>query len=192
MGVGIVALALGGGGFIMRDTLFGGSGADSTADSLTGADPGNGVQPLAQQSGESTGTAADTNPIIPPNANPPRNPGNQTNPDTGRRVTSDPVTPTGPTLAEIESQVADFEADLEFVDTPARKAAGERLGRSAWANERLPARVRANAAYLVYSSLAKDASDNADEGARREAKTWLQRAVDLNPRPIWQRILQGL
>jgi hypothetical protein len=88
--------------------------------------------------------------------------------------------------------VSEFEADLEFVDNPQRKATGERLGRSAWANDRLPARVRADAAYLVYSSLAKDATDNNDEAARREAKTWLQRAVDLNPRPIWQRILQGL
>jgi serine/threonine protein kinase len=196
VGVGVVVLALAGGGFIMRDTLFGSGGTPSPSiDSMAARDGGDSVENFSRPT-DSAVTPAESTPAVQPggSTNPPRDPRNQaTQPrDTGTGVNPAPNPPAGPTLAEIESQVAEFEADLDFVDDPQRKSRGERLGRNAWVNDRLPARVRANGAYLVYSSLAKDATDNKDERARQEAKTWLQRAVDLNPRPIWQRILQGL
>ena len=195
LGAGVVVLALAGGGYAMRDSLFGEGPVAPAADSNTVTNPGDtAIQHFSQQTGESTLAPVDSTVQPAGNTNPPRNPNTQTNPprDTTTRINPNPNTPATPSLAEIESQVAEFEADLEFVDNPTRKATGERLGRSAYANERLPGRVRADAASLVYSSLAKDATDNNDENARREAKTWLQRAYALNPKPIWNRILQGL
>ena len=195
VGVGVVVLALAGGGFIMRDTLFGSGGTPTpAADSMVALNGGDTVENLSRPTGDSAVTPADSTPTVQPNGstNPPRNPGNQTTQprDTGTRVNPNP--PPTPNLAEIERQVAEFESDPEFVDNPQRRLAGERIGRSAWANENLPARVRADGAFLVYSSLEKDASNRSDEAVRRQAKDWLQRAVDLNPKPVWQRILQGL
>ena len=195
VGVGVVVLALGGGGFIMRDTLFGSGGRDSSGvDTMNAANPGDTVQRFSQQAGESTFTPPDSPSVQPTGRqDPPRNPSTQANPprDSGSRVNPNPGT-SAPSLAEIENQVSEFERDPEFVDSPQRRLAGERLGRSAWANENLPARVRADGAFLVYSSLEKDASNRSDEAVRQQAKDWLQRAIDLNPKPVWRQILQGL
>ena len=195
VGVGMVVLALGGGGFIMRDTLFGSGGGDPAGvDSMTANNPGDTIQRFSQQAGESTFPPPDSPSVQPTDRqDPPRNPSTQTNPprDSGSRVNPNPNT-SAPSLAEIENQVSEFERDPEFVDSPQRRLAGERLGRSAWANENLPARVRADGAFLVYSSLEKDASNRRDEAVRQQAKDWLLRAIDLNPKPVWRQILQGL
>ena len=193
MGVGVVVLALAGGGYVMRDSLFGTATADSlvsdTSKTVNPADTG--VQRFSQQGGESTRTNPDTSdPVILPNGegNPPRN-GDRTNPrDTATRVTIPPNNT--PTPAELQRQVSAFTDDIEFTDDPAKRREASRLGRDVWNNRDLPGKLRAEAAFIVGQVLIKEAES--DESKRSEAKTWVQRAVDLDRRPAWVSLLQGI
>jgi serine/threonine protein kinase len=193
VGVGVVVLALGGGGYVMRDTLFGSAGRDSTTqDSLGSITPGDtGIQNLSRETSDSTTSPADTSDRIQPNGNqnPPRDPGNQTR-DTGRRVDPTPNNPPAPTAAELQRQVTAFIDDIEFTDDPAKRREASRLGESVWRDRQLPAKLRAEAAFIVGQALMEEA--RSDESKRPEAKTWIQRAVDLDRRPTWVSILQGL
>jgi hypothetical protein len=88
-------------------------------------------------------------------------------------------------LNKMASQVHDFADDLEFADNDARRSQGKQLGQKAYATEELPAKARAEAAFVVSQALMK-------EEDRDGAKLWLQRAYDLDARPVWKQILDDI
>jgi hypothetical protein len=113
-------------------------------------------------------------------------PGTQARPDSVGRSTP-PVTSSNPPvdLNKMASQVHDFADDLEFADNDARRSQGKQLGQKAYATEELPAKARAEAAFVVSQALMK-------EEDRDGAKLWLQRAYDLDARPVWKQILDDI
>jgi hypothetical protein len=187
IGVGIVVLALGGGAFAMKDSLFGTMrvGADSSAVDTSA------IQNLAMQDTTKPDTTTQAQNTDTLNQN-----GGTTNPRPGRRDpprdSTRPTTPGNATVdvAGLERQVGRFIDDIEFTDDAAKRAEASRIGRDVYANRDLPAKLRAEAAFIVGQVLLKEAES--DESKRPQAKTWVQRAVDLDPRSAWVALLQGI
>jgi hypothetical protein len=86
--------------------------------------------------------------------------------------------------------VAAFIDDIEFTDDAGKRREASRLGESVWSNRDLPAKLRAEGAFIVGQVYMKEAETN--ESLRPEAKKWVQRAVDLDRRPAWVSILQSI
>ncbi|MGE3526794.1 MAG: serine/threonine-protein kinase, partial [Gemmatimonadales bacterium] len=197
IGVGVVVLALAGGGFAMRDALFGGGGQDSTAqrDSLLAGNPDTGrmgADSSRVQPNSDTGRASPTG-----NGGSGTQGGNgggtpSQGPGTQREDTATPPRPQ-PDVATLRRQIAVFADDFEFVDVPERRNEGLRLGTQIWRDESLPADLRAQGAFVVYQVRAKEATDQLSSGKRAEAKAALEAAVRLDPsQSSWKTILQGL
>ena len=195
IGAGVVVLALAGGGYVMRDSLFG-SPQTPAADSNAVQKPADsGIQQFSRQAGESTLAPVDSQPAVQPNGSTnPLRPNNQTNPppDTGRRVNPNPNTTTTPSAADLQRQVAAFMDDIEFVDDPAKVREALRLGQTVWSNNDLGSKLRAEAAFIVGQAFLKQAGDERSESKRSEARKWVQRAVDLDPRPIYRNLLDQI
>ena len=180
----VALIAVAGGAYAIRGTLFGGTPIQKV-DSLPAQhlpetttvlvagrlDTTNTLGAASQTTRKSTGTP---------------DPGTQARPDSVGRSTP-PVTSSNPPvdLNKMASQVHDFADDLEFADNDARRSQGKQLGQKAYATEELPAKARAEAAFVVSQALMK-------EEDRDGAKLWLQRAYDLDARPVWKQILDDI
>ncbi|MEP7325121.1 MAG: serine/threonine-protein kinase, partial [Gemmatimonadota bacterium] len=187
IGVGVVVLALGGGAYAMKGSLFGSKGnlpADSTR-----------IRDSIQQLSKVDTPSVDTSKTVDTSRS--HVGGTTTNPGPGTRNppprdTSKTVVPTNPPVdvAALEAQVGKFIDDIEFTDDAAKRAEASRVGRDVYARRELPIKLRAEAAFIVGQVLIKEAETN--ESRRPEARTWVQRAVDLDRRPTWVSILQGI
>jgi serine/threonine-protein kinase len=176
-------LVLAGGAYALRGTLFGGSPIQKV-DSLPAQQAPD--SPVAVSRPADTTTLAATQPS---NSKATGNPDPGTKPprDSVRTGSKPPVTLSNPPvdLGKMASQVHDFADDLEFVDDDAKRSQGKQLGEKAWATAGLPDKARAEAAFVVSQALLKE--QDADG-----AKQWLQRAYDLDARPVWKQILDGI
>ncbi|MEP6474931.1 MAG: hypothetical protein ABJC74_14500, partial [Gemmatimonadota bacterium] len=145
-------------------------------------------------------TPANPNPGTP--TNPPsgtRPTGTQTHRDTTTPVNGGTTTgnPTGskPTVdpAELTRQVHALVQDPEFTDVAKRREDGKQLGMKVYAMDDLPSATRADAAFIVSQALIAEASSSTDPAAqasgRKNAGDWLEKAVNLNPKPTWQSLL---
>jgi hypothetical protein len=177
VGAGVVLLALAGGGFVMRDTLFGTGSAGTPTDTSQVVAPGDSVQRFSQQGGEGPFTDPDT-PVVRPagTQNPPRDPGSQTR-DTGR--SRDPGTQTNPgstspanDLGSLDTEVTSMEDGV--LDTPELRGNIARRADVIYRNQSLPARVRSRAAFINYLV-------NYNERRFDQARSWIDRATALNP-----------
>jgi serine/threonine-protein kinase len=179
IGVGVVALALAGGGFVLRDSLFGKSAADQKADSTPATNPDTGVMNLSRPGGDSTSlTVRDTTAQIVPNQT-----GNHTTPavrDTPRTTTSNPPpraadsakTPSTPNLADLAQELNDLEDGA--VDQPDRRPAIRRRAQVIYDMQALPSNLRGRAAFATYLSYFNDRQFS-------QARTWLNNAMAMNP-----------
>jgi len=180
----VVLIAVAGGAYAMRGTLFGGT-AIQKVDSLPApggpetstvlvAKPVNNTD--SQGAAPLTLTAKSTgNPVT----------GTHQPADTVRADNTQP-TPVNPPvdLTMMASQVHDFAEDIEFADNDDRRLQGKQLGQKAYATEGLPDKARAEAAFVVSQALMKEAD-------KAGARLWMQRAYDLDARPVWKQILDG-
>jgi hypothetical protein len=114
-------------------------------------------------------------------------PGTQPARDSVRTVSNPPATPSKPPadLGTLKAQVLRFADDIEFVDDEVKRAEGKQVAQKAWSTPALGDSVRAEAAAVMGSALLKEQDPNG-------AKTWYQRAYSLNPRSVWQQILDGI
>ena len=191
IGVSVVVLALAGGGYVMRDTFFGGAPNAAIGDSAINSGMGpDSVEQFSRQQRESTITADSGAPLRQSNGaeNPPAT--RETQASRPPQASLPVGNPSAPTPAELQRQVDVFIDDIEFTDDPAKRRAASRLGRDVWDMNELPATLRAEAAFIVGQVLIKEAQ--ADESKRSEARLWVQRAVDLDRRQTWVSILQGI
>ncbi|MEO8293966.1 MAG: serine/threonine-protein kinase [Gemmatimonadota bacterium] len=188
IGVGVVVLALAGGGFALRGTLFGkGQDAGPVDSSQIAANTDTSHLNLSMPGGDTTAlvnhdTVSRTNPPATHPSAPPRSV------DTSRTSTT-PNTASVPSAADLQRQVTAFIDDIEFTDDPGKRREASRLGRDVYPMQNLPSKLRAEAAFIVGQALMTEASS--DPGKRSEAKLWVQRAVDLDRRNAWVQILQG-
>ena len=81
---------------------------------------------------------------------------------------------------------------IAFSDEPAKRREASRLGQDVWSNRDLPAKLRAQGAFIVGQVFMKEAGDERNESKRSEARTWIQRAVDLDSRPIYRNLLDQI
>ncbi|HSE65900.1 MAG TPA: serine/threonine-protein kinase, partial [Gemmatimonadales bacterium] len=180
----VVLIAVAGGAYAMRGTLFGGT-AIQKVDSLP-APAGPETSPVlvakpvntTDSQGAQTLTAKSIgNPV----------PGTQARLDSVNTTTNPPVTTNTPqaNLAALKAQVLKFADDIEFVDDGAKRVEGKQVAQQAWNTPALGDSVRAEAAAVMASALLKEQET---EGA----KTWYQRAYSLNPRPVWKQIYEGI
>ena len=178
-------VVLAGGAYAMRGTLFGGTPIqkvdslpapirpETTAVVLAGrVDTTNSLGAASQTPTKSTGTP---------------DPGTQPARDSVRTVSNPPVTTSNPPadLGTLKAQVLRFADDIEFVDNELKRAEGKQVAQKAWSTPALGDSVRAEAAAVMGSALLKEQDPNG-------AKTWYQRAYSLNPRSVWQQILDGI
>ena len=106
--------------------------------------------------------------------------------DTAARRNDSGMTATGSDYRALGEQVRAFSADIDFVDSPAKRDQAKELGQRVWQLGQAPSGLRADAAFIVgYSLIA--------EGDREGARLWIQRAVDLNPSDTtWKKILRQI
>jgi serine/threonine-protein kinase len=181
--VGVVLLAVGGGSYAMRETLFGGS--DSTAattqlaadtssrtqpsgdsgDLLASAPAGGGARPVEQLSNPDSG---------------PRSAANSGHPG-GGGATEPPLRdsagkPVGvlPNIARLEVELNQYYDDPEFVDQTDIRLAGKRVAEQVYSSSNAPPELRARAAFVTYQALLK-------EQDLTGAKYWLEQAMKLDP-----------
>jgi serine/threonine protein kinase len=177
IGAGVVVLALAGGGYVMRDSLFGGDPGSVVADTNGARNPGDtGVQRFSQQAGESTFPPVDSQPVQPNgNTNPPRNPNSQTNTpaDSGRRVTPNPNTPV---------KVSVPLPDLEEIFDAGTRAAARRKAEAIYQRTDVLDSLRAEAAALVGQAYA----ENADF---ESAKDWYTKANQMFRRQTFANLI---
>ncbi|HSR92437.1 MAG TPA: serine/threonine-protein kinase [Gemmatimonadales bacterium] len=181
----VALIAVAGGAYAMRGTLFGGtpiqkvdslpalSRPETTAVIVAGrVDTTNSPGAASQATTKSTGTPV---------------PGTQPARDSVRTVSNPPVTTSNPPadLGTLKIQVLRFADDIEFVDDEVKRAEGKQVAQKAWSTPALGDSVRAEAAAVMGSALLKEQDPNG-------AKTWYQRAYSLNPRSVWQQILDGI
>jgi serine/threonine protein kinase len=180
----IALIAVAGGAYAMRGTLFGGTPIqkvdslpaqvrpETTAVVVAGrVDTTNSLGAASQTTMKSTGTP---------------DPGTRSTRDSVR-MSNPPVTPSNPPvdLGALKTQVLRFADDIEFVDDEVKRAEGKQVAQKAWNTPALGDSVRAEAAAVMGSALLKEQDPNG-------AKTWYQRAHSLNPRSVWQQILDGI
>jgi len=181
--VALIAVATG--AYALRGTLFGGTPIqkvdslpaqvrpETTAVVLAGrVDTTNSLAAASQTTTKSTGTP---------------DPGTQPARDSVRTISNPSVTPSHPPvdLGALKTQVLRFADDIEFVDDEVKRAEGKQVAQKAWNTPALGDSVRAEAAAVMGSALLKEQDPNG-------AKTWYQRAHSLNPRSVWQQILDGI
>ena len=179
----IALIAVAGGAYAMRGTLFGGtpiqkvdslpaqSRPETTTVLVAGrVDTTNSLGAASQTTTKLTGASGL---------------GTQSPPDSVRTVSNPSIATSNPPvdLSKMASQVHEFADDLEFADNDARRSQGKQLGQKAYATEGLPDKSRAEAAFVVSQALIK-------EEDRDGARLWLQRAYDLDARPVWKDILE--
>jgi len=176
---------LAGGAYALRGTLFGETPIqkvdslpapnrpETTAVVLAGrVDTTNSLGAASQPTAKSIGTPG---------------PGTQPARDSVRTVSNPPVTLSNQPadLGTLKAQVLRFADDIEFVDDEVKRAEGKQVAQKAWSTPALGDSVRAEAAAVMGSALLKEQDPNG-------AKTWYQRAYSLNPRSVWQQILDGI
>ena len=168
IGVGVVVLALGGGAFAMRDSLFGPKGrtpADSTArDSINQLSKQDSLTDTTKQ------TPADT-PLV--HVNNPSNPGPGRNPPP-RDTTSHATTP----VTKIAVPLPSLDDILEASTRGSARAAAERVYRRTDVLDSL----RAEAAALVGQSYTEDAN-------YQSAKDWYTNADRMFHRELFTRLI---
>ncbi|HEU5154399.1 MAG TPA: serine/threonine-protein kinase [Gemmatimonadales bacterium] len=179
----VVLIAVAGGTYAMRGTLFGGT-AIQKVDSLpapTGSETSTVLvaKPVntTDSQGAQTLTAKSTsNPVS----------GTQL-PADSVRTTNPPVTTNNPqaNLGALKAQVLKFADDIEFVDDAAKRAEGKQVAQRAWNTLDLGDSLRAEAAGVMGSALLK-------ENDRDGARTWYQRANSLHAKDSWQKILDAI
>jgi len=173
--VGVVVLAVGGGSFAMRDTLFG--GGDSTAvqtptSTDTSARPqppgdttGGSAKPVQQLANSDPGTRA------------PATGGNQ-----GGGAAPDPLPrdsagkPVGvlPDIAKLERELGVYYDDPEFVDQSDKRLAAKRIAEQVYGTATAPRKLQGKAAFVMYQALLQEQDLTA-------AKYWLEQAMKLDP-----------
>jgi hypothetical protein len=192
VGGAVVLLALGGGAYALKGKLGGSPTVpDSTAHS--------------SQTRDTTTRPVDTTTKPPPVVPPPVNGGtdtaklNKPGPTVkpaGTHTQRDSVKPANggttaanggggkpaPDLSTITRQVHDFAADFEWPDDPAKRADAKALGQRAYDMHELPDKVRAEAAFIVSQAMI-------GERARAGAADWMEKAVQLDDRPVWRSLL---
>ncbi len=172
---GVAVVVLAGGGFLMKDKLFGGAptpaGQDSTQLVAQGADT---TKPAG-------GTSQDPGPVVPlshpdTTTKPPAD-GN-VRPNNGGGRTSDPPrtdpVPAGPDPTVVAARLKPFYDDPDWVESPTQLAEGKRVARQAYDLATMPKRTRAQAAFVLYQGYLK-------EQDRTQAKRWLDEAIALDP-----------
>jgi eukaryotic-like serine/threonine-protein kinase len=181
----VVLIAVAGGAYALRPILFGGGTAIQKVDSLPTLNRAETTAvlvagPVTRTDSQGTETQTLT-------AKSPGNPGSGTQrPADSVVTTKPPVTTSTPRvdLTRMASEVHDFAEDIEFADNDARRLEGKQLGQKAYATEGLPTKARAEAAFVVSQALMK-------EEDKAGARLWMQRAYDLDARPVWKQILDG-
>jgi hypothetical protein len=173
----VVVLALGGGAYAMKDSLFGPQ--NPPADSTTGTKADTSVQQFSQQDTTKRDTTKSTT-----DSSTLSHVGGTTNPGPGTRNPagdSPRGTPT-PVVFNAKAQL-----DSAFTDIVENEhyAAGRTRAMAVYTRGDQSSTTKADAAFLVYQSFM-------EQGQRDDARTWLQRAIDLNPRADWQTQLNRL
>jgi hypothetical protein len=181
--VGVVILAVGGGSYAMRGTLFGGSDSNPATtqlpagtasptqlsggpgDTLAGTPAGGGGTPVEQLSGQDPGTrkpVTSGNPASAAGAEPPL-----------RDSAGKPVGVL-PDIAALERELNQYYDDPEFVDQTDARLAGKRVAEQVYKTSNAPPELRARAAFVTYQALLK-------EQDLTGAKYWLEQAMKLDP-----------
>jgi serine/threonine protein kinase len=181
--VGVVILAVGGGSYAMRGTLFGGS--DGTAattepspgtsapaqasadsgDSLLGAPAGGGAAPVEQLSGPDPGARK---PIDGGNS------GGKARPEPPLRDSAGKPVGVLPDIGALERELNQYYDDPEFVDRSDARVAGKRVAERVYNTSTAPPELRARAAFVTYQALLQ-------EQDLTGAKYWLEQAMKLDP-----------
>jgi serine/threonine-protein kinase len=175
-----VLLVGGASAFVMRDQLFGKPIQVATIpiDSTTVPDTTKRHDSVKATTGGQTTTGGRTTDSV---TKPPRDT-TKTVP-VGGGTTNPPKPPVD--LAAMARQVHDFSEDFEFTEDAAKLAQGKKLGQEAWDTPGLNNTARAEAAFVVSQALLK-------EQQTAQAKTWLQKAIALDPRKVWKDIFDAI
>ncbi len=179
IGAGVVVLALAGGGFVMRDTLFGGVPASPAGDStsLMAGTPGDSVQPLSNPGSDSAGgtrtNPGDTAVRQVGTQPPPRTPNTQAqtqNPaDTGRAPVNNPP---ALDLAALRTELTQLEDDA--IEAAGRRPAIRTRAEEIYRDRDVPSVLRGRAAFAIYLTYF-------NSSRFPEARTWLDHALSMNP-----------
>jgi serine/threonine-protein kinase len=178
-------LVLAGGAYALRGTLFGGTPIQKVDSLPAQIRPETTAVVLAGRVDTTNSLAAASQTTMKSTATP--DPGTQPARDSVRTISNPSVTPSHPPvdLGALKTQVLRFADDIEFVDDEVKRAEGKQVAQKAWNTPALGDSVRAEAAAVMGSALLKEQDPNG-------AKTWYQRAHSLNPRSVWQQILDGI
>ncbi|HKV75228.1 MAG TPA: protein kinase [Gemmatimonadales bacterium] len=220
-GAAVIVLALGGGAFALRgkmgspaavpaDTAGKSQPVDTshkaTADTTTRAAADTSGKPPVTPAGNNGGSTTNPGTVEKPAGttthNPPQPRGGTSNPPQTNPSTN--PTPAKPAvdLEGMKAQVAGYMKNIDFVDDPPQRIQGRQIGEKAYDQADLGATVRAQAAFLVASALLADAGDQVHRGthadsalaerSRNSAGDWLQKAISLDPKRIYQQALDGV
>ena len=171
VGALVVVLALGGGAFAMRNSLFGGNAQDSTKQNdtthLSGPGPTNTGDSVTQLSTSDTGAKHGGT----PNGGRPTNPGGQ------RTDTSSHTVPPGGqqtqlNLPALRQEIFDLQDAV--LDKPGQRNATRQRAQDIYGMANLPDSLRAAAAFTVYLAFFNDQQAG-------PARTWIDRALTLSP-----------
>jgi len=178
-------LLLAGGAYALRGTLFGGTPIQKVDSLPAQVRPETTAVVLAGRVDTTNSLGAASQTTMKSTATP--DPGTQPARDSVRTISNPSVTPSHPPvdLGALKTQVLRFADDIEFVDDEVKRAEGKQVAQKAWNTPALGDSVRAEAAAVMGSALLKEQDPNG-------AKTWYQRAHSLNPRSVWQQILDGI
>jgi serine/threonine protein kinase len=191
IGVGVVVLALVGGGLAMKSAFFGTkhNAAQSDTTRMPSAHDTNTTLLSKNDSSKTADTSSNHRPANSTLPNP--NPGSDTHAQRNPPKADTPATTTHvPDAASLQSQVSAFFDDPEFVDDPGKRRAASRLGQDVYGMTELSSALRAQAAMIVGQVLLKEATT--DESKREQARTWVQRAVNLDPKPSYRNLLDQI
>ncbi|MDH4132162.1 MAG: protein kinase [Gemmatimonadota bacterium] len=174
--VGVVALAVGGGSYAMRDTLFGGDGPGMQVPTLSD------TSTRTQPSGDTTGGSGVARPVR-----------QATNPDTGARPAPMAGKPSGgtienpplrdsagkpvgvlPDIGQLERELDVYYDDPEFVDQTDKRLAAKRIAEQVYRAANAPPTLQGKAAFVMYQALLKEQDLTA-------ARYWLEQAMRLDP-----------
>jgi serine/threonine-protein kinase len=187
-----VVLALGGGAWALKGRLGGAPTVpDSTAqgslsrdtttrtvDTTTRPPPPVVPQPVNGVTQARTDTTNLIKPVVKPASG-------QTHTDTVRPAGGGTTPANGggkQDLSAITRQVHDLATDFEWPDDPVKRADAKALGQRAYDIHDLPDKVRAEAAFVVSQAMIGD-------WARAGAADWMEKAVQLDDRPVWRNLL---
>lgn len=178
VGVGVVVLALAGGGFVMRDTFFGKPDPANQGlnPNLGTSNPGDSVERLSQSGGDTTALATrDTTTRDTSSGAPVRPTGQSQNPRTSSTGTH--VPDPGPS-AKIAVPLPDLDEILEKGTRAGARDKAERIYNRTEVKDSL----RAEAAVLVGQAYSEDQD-------YQTAKTWFNRANNMFARPLFRKLM---